>query len=52
MTPEIATLQAQIATIQANVEWLKTLMWYMIGVNTLGFVMNGLSVFRNNSKRK
>lgn len=48
MTPEVA---AQIATIQTNVEWLTRLVWYMIGLNAVGFIMNGFSVIRN-SKNK
>ena len=52
MTPEIAALQVQVAAIQANVVWLTKLVWYMIGLNAVGFVMNGFSIIRTNSKGK
>lgn len=40
MTPEIAVLMTQVATIQANVEWLMKLVWAMIALNAASFLTN------------
>jgi len=53
MTPEIAALQAQIATIQVNVEWLMKLVWAMIALNAASFLTNSYvsaMIHRNNKK--
>ena len=53
MTPEIAILQSQIATIQANVEWLMKLVWAMIALNAASFLTNGYTsamIHRNNKR--
>ena len=54
MTPEIAVLQAQIAAIQTNIEWLTKIIWWMVGLNAASFLTNGVvgaMVHRNNKGR-
>ena len=55
MTPEIAALQVQIAAIQANIQWLTKIVWWMFGLNAASFLTNGIvgaMVHRNNQKEK
>lgn len=54
MTPEIAALQVQIAAIQAHIEWLIKIMWWMVGLNSASFLTNGIvgaMVHRNNKSK-
>lgn len=52
LADKLVELSVQVATMQANVEWLTKLIWGLFGLNAISFLGNSYLSVRNNKKGK